>query len=914
MANGDVVIVSQFGAKAGGTPGNYIRRYTSRMDATEELAPYTTVQSPEAYIQAYDERNTTGESSIEHLDTEDVLSQKDAEITDQSARLFGNQGIVYSREQFTEAVSKTEKALEEGHTLITPVASFTHDYLKERGVVPEDMPVVQNDVDEGAYRGQVDQLKLRRALTAGMDDLTNKSYFVEPEWTAAIQVDTANVHVHFTLIETCDHKDVPKERYVQSPKKETRVRSLDNGELKEETLIVSDADGEPVYENLGERGKLQPRALRGFREGVERSLTRTQASKHLGNDVSAHRQLVRQHSSHLSLEHTALSSQLVQIYEALPKGDVSSEAPLSEQDRALRSEQPNWRASSKRQSMKEANDLAYDYVDRLFDQHGDAVGYTHYEAARERYVESARPDLPNTDKSNERVQLRNVLDDQIREETVNTLYKSLKPLRVTSDVEAYKEEVASTMDDRERIPVEGQLTPRGLQFALLNDEQLKDLIADHLQEEDPGPYASALTMEKRLRDYPDRYTKAKDRKTYYNGLKDDFESYAAADEVSDDSYVMHALYSNEHDYFEGVQDKYAYLMDQRSKSHLEYAGVRYPLPEGDVVDNKWVDRVHPKVESQVSDVPVTPETEASRLDVTVEDRLPEPILSRVQSDHDLPLSERVKHDNRLRQTVRIYDGLNTQFDQSVQYQGVSEERFQEVRAYDLVETMYDFDPNGSRDVSLEDRSSYASLQENRRETYERAIRYLDDTNQNTSDYPEYLYYKEEMSGVEQALEFSEVVNRSEELPRPFRRHHDTEDTVRQLEENQVLPSNVAKDFNTDFLEDVSMVVTEEEEHVEELTQTIDIDDLSDVTQELIRLNEYYRQRLREQEDEKAAEDRDQSQLRRLRNVPQSETKVSEGQLDRDYVRELFRDRERDLMPRYISSYYETSYNDPSMDI
>lgn len=914
MASGDVVVVSQFGAQAGGTPGNYIRRYTARLDATEELSPYTIVQSPDAYIEAYDERIMTAEDSISNLESEDILFKNDAELTDQSARLFGNQGIVYSRDQFTRAVSKTEKALEEGHTLITPVVSFTHEYLRERGVIPEDMPPVINNEDEGAYHGQVDQLKLRRALTSGMNELTSKSYFVDPEWTAAIQVDTANVHVHFTLIETCDHNDVPKERYVQSPKKETRVRQLSNGDLKEEIIPVVDSNGEPVYENLGERGKLQPRAIRGFREGLERSLTRMKSSKHLANDVSAHRQLVKQHSSHLSLEHTALSSQLVQIYEALPKGNVSPESSNFEQDKALRSEQPNWRASSNRVSMKEANKLANEYVDRLFENHGDAIGYNHYVIARDEYLESARPDLPNTDKSNERIQLRKVLDNQLREETINALYRSLKPIRVTSDVESYNESIMSEMDDRERIPIEGQLTPRGLQLALLSDEQLKDLISDSLHEDDPGPFASSLSLEKRLRDYPDRYNKSKSKKQYYKSLKEEYENLESSNAVTDESHAMHELYSNEMSYYEGIEDKYSYLMDKRSKSYLEYSGSRYPLPDGDIIDNEWVERVHPRIVNQVDKIPTIPDTEATRLDISVEDRLPEVIVDKIQSDSIIPLSERVKHDNKIRQTTRIYDDLNYQYERISMYSGVSQERFNEVRSYDLIETIYDFDPNASRDISPDVISGYKSLQERRQDIFNKAIEYMDNTNQNTDMYPEYSYYRDEMSGVEQSLDFIEVAEKSNSLPKPFRRHHDTDDVVRKLEENRVMPSNDAKDFNVEFLSQASTVVDSKREDIKDLTKSIDVDTEYDISDELLRINQYYIDLLRKRDEEKAAEDISNTQHYQVRNVPSPVSKVKDGDLDKEYVRELFKDQTRDIIPRYISSYYETSYNDPSMDI
>lgn len=914
MASSDIVIVSQFGAKAGGTPGNYIRRYTARLDATEELAPYTVAQNLQSYTKAYDERNERAEKVIDELATEDTLVKEDQKVTDQSARLFGNEGLVYSREQFSSAVRKTEEALEEGHTLITPVVSFSHDYLVKMGIVPEDMPKVENEQDEGAYRGQVDQLKLRRAITKGMKGMCDKSHFVEPEWTAAIQIDTANVHVHLTLIETCDMDKVPKERFVISPKKDVQIVHMENGQLRERVVPIVDDSGEPVTENLGERGKLQPRAMRSFREGVEQELIRMKGSKPFTNQLSAHSQLVKQHSAHLSLEHTALSSQLVQIYEALPKGDVHPNDTYVEQDQKIRSQQRNWRAGSNRTSMKKANRLANAYVDRLIDGHREAIGYDAYEQAVDEYTETKAPDSLMVDNTAERERLKQVVTDRLKEEMVNGLYQSLKPLRIVDNKDVFLEVQSSQMDDRERLVIEGQLTPKGLQMALLDDEQLKDLIADQLAETDVSPYGNVLHMEKRLRDYPLRHDRAKEKYDYYEQLRDGYDRLREEGHTTPESVAMRDMYSVESDYHAGVQDKYAYLMNRRQKPFLSYKGTRYPLIEDDRLSD-WVQRVHPTIKRSVKNGSVTPTVEATRVDRTAPDRLPEDVVQVLEVESKgVPLKEAVKHDNPVREMVRTYDQLLQQSYTREQYMDVSKERFDEVKGYDLIETVYDIDSDASRAVSSAVTQNNRSIQELRKETFSRAFVYLEGSGQNTMEHREYAYFKHEAEGVDEALEFVSVVDRSGELPRPLRRHHQTQHDLAELEGERVLPSNEARAFNMDFLDTCAPIVKREETSIREYTNEVDVDQSFDIHQELIRLNQYHIAQLKKAEEEDEAKRRMEEEHHLLRAVPTPQPKVTAGALDKEYARELFKERERELIPRYVSSYYEMSYSDPSIDV
>jgi len=912
MASSDIVMVSQFGAKAGGTPGNYIRRYTSRLDATEELAPYTPQQTLRAYEEAYDQRNAQSEQVIEELGDEQTLYHEDQKVTDQSARLFGSQGLVYTRDQFTDSVQKTERALEDGHTLITPVVSFSHDYLKRKKVVPEDMDDVENNQDEGKYHGQVDQLKLRRAVTKGMERMTEKAHFVEPEWTAAIQVDTANVHVHLTLIETTDMNNVPEERMVRGSKKQPYKSKKNPAHTYNDLFLVEDTPSN--HEHQGERGKLHQRVMRSFKDGVDQELTRTKGAKPFTNNLSAHHQLVKQNSTQLFLEHTALSQQLVRIYDALPKGEKNPEYDGAAYDKDLRSQQKNWRFKSNRQDMKEANRLSGQYVDHMLDTHRNVVGYDSFEEAVDTYVETKAPDTESESYEKERDRLRDVVNDRLKEELVNGLYTSMKPLRVVGDKKAFEKEQESSMDNRERRVVQGSLTPKGLQLALLDDESLKEHIADDLGQE-KSESNGLLQMEKRIRDYPKRWKEAKEKTDYYTSLRDDYDMLADKGEVVKESGAMRDLYDTESTYHGGVRDKYQYLMDQQPKPYLHYRREKYPTGDG-LDKEEWVDRVHNRVKHSVRAIPREPKTYATNRDLSVSERLSAPVIERLESEGvgDKSLDQLVKYDGKVRAMSRVYDGLESQMQIREQKEtpAVDKERFNEVKGYDIARTIYDLDRDQSRRVSPRVLEANRSMHESRQKAFRNALSYLDRSGQNTEDYPEYTYFQNEANGVSEALDFIAVAEEGGELPRPLRRHED--DYIKE-HASYTLAHDDAVDMNREFLEISPPIVEREKEETVEWTREHDLDEPFNLTDELIRLNRQY-EILRQQELEEEEENEELQRAREarlIRAVPEPEVKITEGERDRAYVRQLFKERERDLLPRYSSTYYEMSYNDPGAE-
>ncbi|MCG3400720.1 relaxase MobL [Staphylococcus massiliensis] len=154
----DIIIRSQFGSKS---PGNYIVNYTSRKNATESLEINN-------YITKYTTRYEANEKLKQEGGLDEDIAQLEDKHTLKNGVMFGNRGLSYTSSQLRESARRTQKATEEGHVAILQVISFNHDYLKEKGIVD---PNMQEPNEKGAYKGRIDQLKLRQGITDMMDKM-----------------------------------------------------------------------------------------------------------------------------------------------------------------------------------------------------------------------------------------------------------------------------------------------------------------------------------------------------------------------------------------------------------------------------------------------------------------------------------------------------------------------------------------------------------------------------------------------------------------------------------------------------------------------------------------------------------------------------------------------------------------------
>lgn len=188
----------------GSSPGEYVLHYMARGSAVEDL---TSVRwhEEEDFINRYMARDEATES-MEDGDFVPELKHKMRRIQGKGGIAFGNDDVSMSHEKLMTTSSSIQSLFDQGHTVMKTVLSFDEEYLKEMGVVPEDFKMEK----AGDYRGQLDQLKLRRAIMAGMDKMS--ANFDDLLWVGVIQVDTKHVHCHLAIVDQGEGRLAPDGR------------------------------------------------------------------------------------------------------------------------------------------------------------------------------------------------------------------------------------------------------------------------------------------------------------------------------------------------------------------------------------------------------------------------------------------------------------------------------------------------------------------------------------------------------------------------------------------------------------------------------------------------------------------------------------------------------------------------------
>lgn len=80
------------------------------------------------------------------------------------------------------------------------VLSFDHEYLVEQNLVPEDTKIIK----KGDYKGVVDDVRLRHAVSHGLQRMIDEEGYREGKMIACIQSDTRHLHVHAVVYEDAD--------------------------------------------------------------------------------------------------------------------------------------------------------------------------------------------------------------------------------------------------------------------------------------------------------------------------------------------------------------------------------------------------------------------------------------------------------------------------------------------------------------------------------------------------------------------------------------------------------------------------------------------------------------------------------------------------------------------------------------
>lgn len=358
----------------GASPGQYVMRYMAREDATEVLAPVKLGYDSATftrYIARSEATETLKAKQDDTLQDADaygsplVLKHKFRKLDKLSGRAFGSKGLSLSHEELEESSTLIQEAFDAGHSVQKIVLSFTEEYLRETGVLDPSF----THKGRGSYKGYIDQLKLRGAITRGVRDMSKAGRYINPEWVGSIQLDTSHVHAHIAL---CD-KDFSKAR---------------------------------MHKDGADRGKINEREKKMLRKGIHFGLADMRDLKSFHKQASLERQnvvaFVKDYAYNTLYENTAMQL----LVAGLPKN------------------RRHWRYRSNEKTMKHANELAVRIVERVFQQEPEKSGY---QAAMGAVYDYANEAMTKNKLTNE--EYKTLLEngrEQIVERSVNGLYKTIK--------------------------------------------------------------------------------------------------------------------------------------------------------------------------------------------------------------------------------------------------------------------------------------------------------------------------------------------------------------------------------------------------------------------------------------------------------------------------------------------------------
>lgn len=195
----DIVIVNEYTVKdrktgkgsRGATPGDYVLRYMARELATETVAPIRRHRA-EDFIVRYMAREDAAEFATDVQDARERMRKAQG----RGGVAFGYGSLSLSDQELRAAAKDIQRLYDKGHTVMKTVLSFDEEYLRRNKLIPEDFELER----KGDYRGQLDQMKLRLAITHGIERL-NRAEYDDLRFTAVIQVDTEHVHCHLSMVD-----------------------------------------------------------------------------------------------------------------------------------------------------------------------------------------------------------------------------------------------------------------------------------------------------------------------------------------------------------------------------------------------------------------------------------------------------------------------------------------------------------------------------------------------------------------------------------------------------------------------------------------------------------------------------------------------------------------------------------------
>lgn len=395
----DIVIRSEYSIQKNGrgsrgsTLNKYVTSYMSRLDATEVLI--TTPVSNDRGVLDYSTRYVNREKATEQLYEQGVVSDFAVGYTFEQQdrlnwRVFSNDNLSMSHDELVNKSELIQKCLEKGLTVIKPIISFTTNYLKETGVLPDDFEMA----GPGSFRGNIDQLKLRKAVTSGFQSLTRIGGFVKPLWLASIQVDTSHVHVHGLVVDQ------------------------ENGEFRKT------ADGTS-------RGKINKQEKRAMRRGIHHSLLSLKPLKSYRKLLDNERQNVVSFTKEQTYRTIGENSELQSLLSLLPKN------------------KRKWRYGSNSREMRRCDDLAQKIVYDMWANHGESSGYKRMQQRLETYAQE------KLDKDNTSGLTFDGIYEKgmslLLKRSINGLYRTLAQVEPSELTVVTPSLLASALDDAELV-------------------------------------------------------------------------------------------------------------------------------------------------------------------------------------------------------------------------------------------------------------------------------------------------------------------------------------------------------------------------------------------------------------------------------------------------------------------------------
>lgn len=358
-----IVVVNEYtiknksgkGGSRGGTPGDYVMRYMSRTGAVEDLTPVR-LQDTDEYITRYMARK----EAAENMSPVGEIKKGMKAAQGYGGVAFGY-GDISMSDQKLRAVSKDIQAqFDGGKTVMKTVLSFEEGYLKKHGIIDPDFELKKR----GDYRGNIDQMKLRMAIMAGVDKMGRKGYD-DLQYVGVIQVDTEHVHCHLAMVDKGRGNIMP--------------------------------DGT-------QRGKIPESCKRELRRGLDSYLTDNQPVRQMASNITHDKRnarcFIKKYTHATMAEHGTPQFLLA----CLPE------------DKNL------WRAGTNRKEMRKANAIVREYVMQVLEEPDS--GYREALAEISRYADHRRQHEDLSDA--EHRQLLKAGQERVITDCMNGVYAVLK--------------------------------------------------------------------------------------------------------------------------------------------------------------------------------------------------------------------------------------------------------------------------------------------------------------------------------------------------------------------------------------------------------------------------------------------------------------------------------------------------------